>query len=174
MQYNSVITKNKPLVHQWHGWSCSKTLCEREKPDAKEYTLTPFTRSSRTGKNACVVLEVRTLAASGAWNWLGRDMRELSGWWKCSMSWFEWRLHRCTHLSELIQSHLNLKRYKTCDEIHKKQAKGALRVQGKVWPGETAKRRWHLYLSLEEQKGPGEECCENQKRRQLSRNWGND
>lgn len=34
----------------------------------KEYTLTPFMGSSRTGKNSYLVLEVRTLVASGGWN----------------------------------------------------------------------------------------------------------
>lgn len=172
MQYNSAITKNKPLVHQWHGWS-SKTLCWARETRCKRIHTDSSMRSSRTGKNSCVVLEVRTLVASGGWNWLGRVMREPSGWWKCSMSWFGWWLHRCIHLAKLMQSHLSLKRFKTCDEIHEKRAKGALSIQGKVWPGEAAKRRWHLYLNLEEQEGSREEYGENQKRRQLWRNLGN-
>lgn len=45
-----------------------KHYAEREKPDAKEYTLTPFMQSLKTGKNSCIVLEVRTLVASGGWN----------------------------------------------------------------------------------------------------------
>lgn len=75
---------------QWQEWISPKLCCVQEIIHERTYHMVPFIWASRIDKtNLWWKKENKTShslpLAAGAW--LGKDTRELSEWWKCSLPW---------------------------------------------------------------------------------------
>lgn len=109
-----------------------KHYAEREKPDAKRIHTDSIYGKFKNRQE--FVSSVRSQNAGCLWRMELIGKSHEGAFWVmgtfCVLIGVV--LHRCIHLSKLIQTLLSLKRFRMGDEIHEKRAKGALSVQGKV------------------------------------------